>query len=332
MVKKTLCAATIAAMMLISACSQPTSEPQESMEFQKITCVLDWTPNTNHTGLYVAKKMGYFSSAGLDVDIIQPPEDGATALVASGKAQFGVDFQDSLAYALIGDNKMPITAVAALLQHNTSGILSIKDKNIESPKNMEGKNYATWDMPVEKAIIKQIVEKDGGDFSKVELVPSTVTDVISALQADIDTVWVYYGWDGIASKVKGLATNYFAFKDIDPVFDYYTPVLIANDEFLSKQPEVAKKFLKACKMGYEYAIENPKEAAEILLTAVPEMDKNIVNQSQKWISEQYKAEMPVWGHIDSARWDAFYAWLYQNKLIDEEIGEGIGFSNAFLPK
>lgn len=78
--------------------SEKTSST-DGQQLQTITFVLDWTPNTNHTGIYVADKLGYFKEAGIQIDIQQPPEDGATALVATGKAQFGVDFQDYLAPA-----------------------------------------------------------------------------------------------------------------------------------------------------------------------------------------------------------------------------------------
>lgn len=73
-------------------------------DVRKLTFVLDWTPNTNHTGIYVAREKGYFKDAGLEVEIVQPPENGAEVLAASGKAQFAMSFQDSLAPAFSGDN------------------------------------------------------------------------------------------------------------------------------------------------------------------------------------------------------------------------------------
>ena len=130
---------------------------KKSMEqtVKKLTLVLDWTPNTNHTGFYVAMEKGYYKDAGIELEIVQPPEDGAEVLVASGKANFGVSFQDTMAGALSGDNALPIKAVAAITQHNTSGIMSRKNDGITSPKGLEGKNYATWDMPIEKAMLKK---------------------------------------------------------------------------------------------------------------------------------------------------------------------------------
>ena len=158
------------------------------------------------------------------------PEDGAEVLVASGKAQFGVSFQDYIAPGLVGDDPLPITAVAAIIQHNTSGIVSRKGEGMDRPTGLAGHKYATWDLPVEKATLAQVMAADGGDFAEVECIPSTVTDEVSALKSgSVDAIWIYYAWAGKACEVAGLETDYFAFADIDPVFDFYTPVIIAND-------------------------------------------------------------------------------------------------------
>ena len=313
-------------MIAITACDQ------QSSEVDKIVFSLDWAPNTNHTGLYVAQEKGYFEESGLEVEIVQPPEDGAASLVASGKAQFGVDFQDILAPAFASDEPLPVTAIAALLQHNTSGIISLKGNGIDTPGGMSNKTYATWDSPIEKAIIELVVESDGGDYDSIEMVPSTVTDVVTALNTDIDAIWVYYGWDGIAAKVKGMDADFFAFKDIEPVLDYYSPVLIANDEYIEENEEQTRAFLQAVAKGYEYAIENPEEAADILLGANPELDEELVQESQRWLAVEYKAEVERWGYIDQNRWDAFYSWLYQGNLIEKEIPQGFGFTNDYLPE
>ena len=68
----------------------------------------------------------------------------------------------------------------------------------------------------------------------------------------VDAIWVYYAWAGIACEVAGLETDYFSFADIDPVFDYYSPVIIANNAFLSENPDVARDFLAALAEGYQY--------------------------------------------------------------------------------
>ena len=329
---KKMLAAGLAAVMTVGAAGSTMVSAADN-ETEKITFVLDWTPNTNHTGLYVAESLGYFEDQGLEVEIVQPPEGGADALVASGRAQFGVSFQDSMAPGVAGDNALPTTAVAALIQHNTSGIISRKGEGMDTPKGMEGKKYATWDGPIEVAMIQNVVEQDGGDFSKVEMIPSTVTDEVSALESgSVDAIWIFYAWAGVKFELTGAETDYFAFKDINPLFDYYTPVVIANNEFLEEEPETAKKFLTALRDGYEYAIENPEEAADILCEAAPELDPELVLASQEYLKDQYKAEVSQWGYIDPERWNAFYQWLNENGLTEAEIPENAGFSNDYLPE
>ena len=337
--KKRLLAATLALGLSASlaACGQKTQDkPQdEEKKLEKITFVLDWTPNTNHTGLYVAIANGYFEDAGLEVEVVQPPEDGAEVLVASGKAQFGVSFQDYIAPGLIGDDPLPITAVAAIIQHNTSGIISRAGEGMDTPRGLEGHKYATWDLPVEKATIAQVMKADGGDFDKVELIPSTVTDEVSALQSkSVDAIWIYYAWAGIACEVAGLDTDYFAFADIDPVFDFYTPVVIGNNDYLTEHEEQSKAFMAALSKGYEYAMENPEEAAEILMEAAPELASNeeLVVASQKYLAEQYQAEAERWGEFDADRWSGFFTWLNDNQLLEGTVDPNAGFTNDYLPQ
>lgn len=296
-----------------------------------VTVVLDWVPNTNHTGLYVALEKGFYKDLGLNVEIMRPPEGGALSLVATGKAEFAVSFQEEIGPALTSENPLPVVAVASIIDHNVSGIISLKEKGIDSPSKLEGKRYASWDTPFERAILTNIVEGDGGDFSKVELIPNTVTDVISALQTDIDAVWVYYGWDGIATELAGLDTNYIDFRDINPVFDFYTPVLASGTKYLEENEEEAKKFLEATAKGYEYAIANPEEAREILVKHAPEVDLELAKASQAFLANEYQAEKESWGTIDETRWTTFYDWMYEEGLIGADLGNQ-GFTNAYLPQ
>ena len=170
---KKLMAVMLSACMAFSLCAcdntaskgnSDTKAEKSTNNLEKITMALDWTPNTNHTGIYVAQEKGYFKEAGLEVSVIQPPDNGATDLVASGGAEFGIDFQDTLAAAFSSDSPLSVSAVATILQHNTSGLISLKKKGIDSPGKLAGHSYATWDSPIEQAVLKNVVEKDGGDF------------------------------------------------------------------------------------------------------------------------------------------------------------------------
>ncbi len=297
----------------------------------KIVVALDYTPNTNHTGMYVAKELGYYKDAGLNVDIVQPSEDGADAMVATGSAQFGVAYQDVMANYLGSDKPLPVSAVATILQHNTSGIMSAKEANITRPRDMENHVYATWNIPVEQTIVKTVVQNDEGNFDNVKLVPYETTDEVQSLKAgDFQAVWVYEGWAGQNANIQNYPYNYFAFRDINPVFDYYTPVIISSNEYLSSQPEEAQKFIDATKRGYEYAAAHPKEAADILLKAAPELDPKLVYASQNYLSKQYLDENGEWGRIDPTRWNRFYSWMNDNNLTNKPLSKDTGLNLNFL--
>lgn len=306
----------------------------DTKELTPITVCLDWTPNTNHTGLYVADALGYYEEAGLKVSIVQPPEDGAELMTASGQAQFGVSFQDTIAAAYDQSEPLPVTAVAAMLQHNTSGIITRKGEGAHTPAGLAGMRYSTWNSPIEIKMMQHIMEKDGASFDELEILPNTVTNEAQALlNKDTDAIWIFYAWAGVACELSELEFDYFDFKDIDPVFDYYTPILVANNDFLKNSPDVAKAFLAATAKGYEYAANNPKEAAQILIdgdtTGSLNGSEALVNASQEWIAKEYISDAPYWGHIDENRWNAFYTWLYENELTQNDLS-GFGFDNSFL--
>ncbi|MEI6132039.1 MAG: ABC transporter substrate-binding protein [Bacillota bacterium] len=311
-------------------CTQQVAPQVRTKALEKITVVLDWPANTNHTGIYVAKELGFYKEVGLDLEFKQAPDGDPLPMLAAGKGAFGVSSQEMLAMALSANEPLKVKAVAALIQHNTSGIISLKKSNIKSPKDLEGKRYAAWGMPIEKALLATILAKDGGDSSKIKMIPNPVTDLFAALNTNIDAVWVYYGWDGISAEIKKLDFNYFDLKSFAPELDYFTPFLAASDEYLAKNPEQAKKFLAATARGYEYAIANPQAAAKILEKFAPDTDKQIILKSQEYLALQYKAEVIKWGQFDEARWSKFHSWLFANKVTPKDIGAA-GFTNEYLP-
>ncbi len=321
-----------------AACSKTNSDDASddtTKESKDVTLCLDWTPNTNHTGFYVALQKGYYKDAGLNVSIVQPPENGATEACSAGQAQFAIDAQDTIASAFTSATPMQVTAVAALLQHNTSCVMSKKGAGIDRPKGLEGKTYLTWDSPIELAMLENVVKADGGDWSKVKRIPNTVTDEAQDVKQNPDhAIWVFDGWGGVNAQVNNVEVDRFFFKDLNPTFDYYTPILIANNDLIKNDPETVKAFLSATKKGYEYAIENPDEAAQILIygddTGSLKGSEELVKASQKYMVDQYVADAPKWGYIDPARWNAFYNWLGEEKIVEEKIPENTGFTNDYL--
>jgi ABC-type nitrate/sulfonate/bicarbonate transport system substrate-binding protein len=296
-----------------------------------IRVLLDWTPNTNHTGLFVALDKGWFAEEGLTVTITQPPEDEALVLLASGRAEFAVSFQESMGPAIAKDrDALPVTAVAAIISHNTSGIMSLRESGIQRPADLAGRRFASWETPLVTAVVRHIVENDGGNFNAVRMVPNFATDAFSALQTDVDAIWIYYAWDGIAAEINGIGINYLDLGTIDSRLDFYTPVLVANNSWISANAATARKFLSAVSRGYVFAMQNPVEAAEILLKHAPELDRTLVIRSQQYLASRYQGDARRWGEIDPARWGGFYRWMFEQGLLEKNIGSG-GFTNEYLP-
>ncbi|MBS4761544.1 ABC transporter substrate-binding protein [Carnobacteriaceae bacterium zg-ZUI252] len=321
------------ALLGLFGCSNPETAKQTSPKtLEKVDFILDWTPNTNHTGLYVAKEKGFLASEGIDLDIKLPPEDSSSDLVVNNKAPFAVYFQDSMAKKLA--KGAPISAVAAIVEHNTSGIISKKETGITSPKQLEGKTYGTWNDPIELAMLSHIVTQQGGRYDDVKLVPNVDSNsMVPIVNGLFDSAWVFHAWDGIMAKEElKLDTNFFYLKDYAPQLDYYTPVIIANNEYLKNNPEQAKKVLRAIKKGYQYAIEHPEESADILIKYAPELKerRDFIVKSQQYISKQYASDPKRWGEIDAKRWNDFYQFLADAKILDNKLPENAGFTNEYL--
>lgn len=317
--------------LLLAACSADTgNESQKDGELEKIQFVLDWTPNTNHTGLYVAQEKGFFAQQGLDVEIMLPGEAGADQLVAAGKAQFGISAQETITEARA--QEIPIVSIAAILQHNTSGFASLKKAGIESPKDYEGKTYGGWGAPVEQAVISSLMDKEQADVNQVKIINMGNSDFFTAVERDIDFAWIYYAWTGIEAELRGIDLNMQYLKDFSDKLDYYTPVITTSEKMISDNPDTVRAFVKAVTQGYEFAIDNPDEAASMLSKAVPDLDEELVKASQQWITSKYLDDAPRWGEQKLEIWQGYAEWMTDNNLLDGEFIAEDAFTNEFLPK
>lgn len=297
---------------------------EKSEQLEELIIALDWVPNTNHTGLYVALENGYFKNQGFDVKIVQPSEDSASTLVANNRADLGVYFQPNMVKRL--NKGEPIVAVATIVQHNNAGLLSLKSLGATTPKDLNGKRYSTWEDPVDDATVAELV---GEPLNKI---PGESTDATTALKMNqFDYILAYYSWDGIHAGLKGEATNFFYLKDHNPAFDYYSPVLIANSNKVGENAERYKKALTAIKEGYTYSAQNPAKSAEILIKHAPETNKELAMASQEFMSKQYLDDKGDWGKIDPVRWDKFFEWVNAKKLTDKPIEKGAGLNTTLLP-
>jgi ABC-type nitrate/sulfonate/bicarbonate transport system substrate-binding protein len=261
--------------VILAGCT-PAVETEPTL--RPVTLMLDWVPNTNHTGFFVAEHEGYFADEGLQVEIIQPGEVYAEQAVASGVADFGVSFQEQVTLARGVD--VPIVSIAAILQHNTSGFAARSDLGVESPADWEGLRYGSFGSPFEKPTVDGLMECAGGDPGRVRWIETGFTDPLALLQQEqIDLAWIFFGWQGIQAQQLGLDLDIVMMEDrFDCIPDYYTPVLIASDSTLTADPELVRSFLAAVSRGYTFAAEHPEGAADLLLAAAPELDPTLVDR------------------------------------------------------
>ncbi|MDQ0218766.1 ABC transporter substrate-binding protein [Peribacillus cavernae] len=322
----------LAAIFALAGCSG--EEPKQSDEgkepLKKVSVVLDWTPNTNHTGLYVAKEKGYFAEQGLDVEIVKPGEAGADQLVASQKADFGVSYQEGITQARV--QGVPLVSLAAVIQHNTSGFASPASKNIKTPKDFEGKVYGGWGSPVEKAVLLSLMKVDKADINKTEIVNTGDTDFFTSVKRDIDFAWIYYAWTGVEAELRGEKLNMVYLTDYSKKLDYYTPVLATSEKMIEKDPETVKAFTHGASKGYQFAIEHPDDAADILIKAEPDLDKELVKKSQQWLAPKYQDDAKRWGEQKLEVWENYASWMDENELLEGKFEAEKAFTNKFIPE
>jgi ABC-type nitrate/sulfonate/bicarbonate transport system substrate-binding protein len=310
--KKTLLTVLIVLVFSLTGCKK---------ENEKITVVLDWTPNTNHTGLYVAKELGYFEDAGLDVDIVQPNNATSETLVGSNTAQFGISAEENTLGARAAG--IPVVSIAAIIYENSSGFISKKSSSITSPKDFENKTYCGWGMDTETEIIQELVKADGGDFSKVNITTNYL-DIFTDVNNDCDFFWVFEAWQVEQAKLQGVEYNYLSMTDYSEDLDFHTPVLITNEDMIKDNKDTVQAFVDAFIKGYEYSIEHPAKSADILIKHAPELNEELVQASQLFISTIYQKEGVSFGVQSVDYWTNFNSWLNDKKIV-----EGVDVTKAY---
>lgn len=297
-----------------------------------VTLMLDWTPNTNHIGIYVAQALGYYEDANINLEIIEPVDLTPETALEAGTVDFGIGFQEFTSLAMAEGQE--IVSLAAIIQHNTSGFAAVREDHLlETPADLTGLTYGGFSFPdLENPIIDRLMGCDETSWNEDNYLDIGFTDPLELLERErIDFAWIFYAWQGLRAEVNGTELSTLMLMDYpDCVPDYYTPILITSRQMIDDEPEVVEAFVHATARGYAFAIGNPQEAANILLEAVPELDKDLVNASAAWLAEQFQADAPRWGQQSLDVWQGFTDFLIENRLIEEfDVQEA--FTNDFLP-
>lgn len=298
---------------------------------EDLTVILDYVVNTNHTGMYVALNQGWYQQEGLNVKIVEPTEGATATLIAVGKGDIGISYQEDVTIARSLEDPLPIRAIAAILQHNSSGFASYKDKGIHSPKDFAGKTYSGWGGPGEEAVLKAVMKNAGVEYSSLKTVISDGSG-FTALKDKVDLMWFYEAWDNIKCEMNQFPIDYMPLKALDPRLDYYTPVIITGESMISKRPEALRAFLKATSKGYEYAAEHPEEAAKILSQYAPDYSLEMLTLSQKYLASRYIDDAPKFGVMKDSTWDNYTGFCVEYGLIPKTIEASLLYTNEFLPQ
>jgi ABC-type nitrate/sulfonate/bicarbonate transport system substrate-binding protein len=333
LVNHPIVAGVVLVALLASSCASGSSPSKES-ERTNVQVMLDWTPNTNHGGMYLAKAEGYYRAAGLDVTFIQPGQGAdVNQVVAQGTVDFGVSAAEQLVPARAAG--VPVVSIAAIIQHNTSSLISLQSSGITRPRELAGHTYGAFGGTFEKALIDQLVRCDGGDPSRVRFTQVGDSDYREGMSRHhYDAVWVFDGWDVIRmADIDHVALNRIPFIDhTSCIPDWYTPILVTNQKLIDHDPALVRRFLAATAHGYRDAMADPSKAADALLAGAPGLDRNLVERSASYLSTRYSSDPQAWGQQDPKVWRTFVRFLEDHRIIKVGFDVSAAFSDAYLPK
>lgn len=298
---------------------------------------LDWTPNTNHIGIYLALAKGWYEEAGLEVDVLPFVDASPDTLVANGNADIGISFPASVIYSRAAG--LDLVSVAAVLQSNPTELAVLASSDIQSPKDFDGKTYAGFGLPYEEPQIRTVVVEDGGtgDFD----VATLNTFAYEALyNGDADFTEIFTTWEGIEAKIRGINLRTFRYDDYG-MPDFPGVVLVASGSAMEGEKAGAiRRFLEVTQRGYEYAASDPDTAAQEFMDYLPDTfpEPQLVIESTQQLKRYFVQPGERWGVQDADSWNAYAAWFVDQGLvtdsddnvIDDMSELGTLFSNDLL--
>jgi ABC-type nitrate/sulfonate/bicarbonate transport system substrate-binding protein len=286
-----------------------------------VTIALDWTPNTNHIGLYVAQAQGFYAAAGLDVQILPYSDTAAGTLVANGVANFGI--LGSIGLFTQRTAGADLVAAYALVQTETGRLVFNADRtDIQSPKDLDGLTYGGFGSAWESALIGTIIRHDGGrgEFETVTLGTSAYQALANGA---VDFTLEVYTWEGVKAELEHMGQRAFRYADYG-VPDQHTNFIGSSRAWLDQNAEAAAAFIGATRRGYGFAVANPDAAADILIAANSDVltDRPLIRASlQALIDGHYlQTEGGVIGMIDPGKMEAMGEYLFTSGILKDSDG------------
>ncbi len=322
--------ALLALALGLAACGEkPESGGTEAESFG---LTLDFYPNPDHAGIYMAQKLGYFEEAGLDVGIETPSDPAAPIkLVAAGQSDLAISYEPEV--ALAHEKGLDVVAIGALVNRPLTSMIWLGKSGIKGVAGLEGKTVATAGIPYQDAFLKTILARaklSPADVRAVNvgfgLLPALLSGSAQAMLGGFLNV------EGVDLRQRG--------KDpvVTPVDQLGVPtydelVLVANRERLEDDPEVFRLFIAALERGTDAAVEQPNAATKAVLEANNDLEPKLTEAEVKATLPLLGARTPgqPYGYMDPDEWKTFTAWMRDNGLIDSLPEPAELLSNAYLP-
>ena len=306
---------------------------------QKVSVALDWTINTNHVGLFVARDKGFYREAGLEVDILPYSDTGAGTLVANRVADFGINGTISLFTQRTAG--ADLKAVYAVVQAETGRVVfNAARSEIKSPRDLDGLTYGGFGSAWENALISTIIRHDGGK-GKFETVTLGTSAYEALANGSVDFTLEVATWEGVEAELKGVKQRSFVYADYG-VPDEHTTLISSSEAYLQANPALASAFVQATRRGYQFAVDHPEEAAALLIAANKDALTNpsLIEASLKvLINGHYlRAENGAIGTMDPVKMGAIGGYLFTAGILRDADGKVLTqrpdfaryFANSYL--
>lgn len=295
----------------------------DNKDLREVNVVLDWYPNAIHTFLYTAIERGYFAEEGLDVKIHFPANDNdALALVAAGKAEIGMYYQQDVIQA-VANQGTGIKSIGAIVQSPLNVILSLKDKNITKPEDLVGKTIGYGGTVLSEALVKCMMENVGADASDVNMINVGFELMSSMTTGNVDaTIGCLVNHEVPQLEEEGFDVNYFSVSGYG-IPNYYEEVFLTNDDLLENEPEVVAGFLRAAKKGFDDFKADPDGCLAILMNNQNEenfpLTQSVEEQSCATLIPLMETEDAAFLTQTDECWQENIDWMLENQLIDKAV-------------
>jgi ABC-type nitrate/sulfonate/bicarbonate transport system substrate-binding protein len=337
---RTLVAGALAVAGLVAGCGGAPAPSTPAGPLANVSLAWDYVPNTNHTGIYVALQKGWYRDAGINLTLIQPGATAPEQLVGAGQADFGISFTEGVTSSRAAG--VPIVSIAAIIQRNTSELITLKRSGLDTVAKLAGKRYAGFGAPqYEKPVVSLALSCGGAATASFEYTATDLSALAALSSGKFDFAWVFHAYDTVAGQQQGIALNVFPITAYC-IPDYYTPVIITGESFIRQHPDIITRFMKATAEGYDYAIAHPHEAADLMVAGAPKGSFNgtaFVYASQDYLSPQYAAGAKCWGYQTLDKWTNYPRFMYDHGALTDANGNPLtrppdfaaAFTNRFLP-